>query len=125
MAVYVAQVPDVYHVPALIKHPVSLPLVYAFRYPEPENVPLPPVGLELELDAVVLVVIVLTVGLELALDTVLLVVDVVLVVDGLDEIETGLPDFGRYLIPVDEQLDVCPTGSVLMNRPVCTEPWTL
>lgn len=28
-----------YHVPALIRHPSTLPLVTAFRYPEPENVP--------------------------------------------------------------------------------------
>jgi hypothetical protein len=77
--------------------------VTAFRYPDPENVPLPPVGLELALDEVVLVVMV-----------VLLV----------DEVETGLPDLGRYLMPVDEQLEVCPTGSVGMKVPVCTEPRT-
>jgi hypothetical protein len=77
--------------------------VYAFKYPEPENVPLPPVGLELELDAVVLVVIVVFV---------------------VDEVETGLPDLGRYLIPEDEQLEVCPTGEVGTKVPVCTEPRT-
>jgi len=89
-------VPLVYHVPALIKHPVWVPLVYAFKYPDPEKVPLSPIGLELALDAVVLVVVV----------------------------ETGLPDLGRYLIPVDEQLEVCPTGEVGTKVPVCTEPRT-
>jgi len=81
-------------------------------------VPLPPVGLELALDTVVLIV---PVVLELDFDAVVLLLKVVLVVD---EVETGFPDLGRYLIPVDEQLDVCPTGCVLMNRPVWTEPWT-
>jgi hypothetical protein len=114
VAVYVAQVPLVYQVPALIKHPVWLPLVNPFRYPFPESVPLPPVGLELALDEVVLVVIVVRVVDE---------VDCWLL-DEVDEVETGLPDFGRYLIPVDEQLEVCPTGSVGTNVPVCTEPCT-
>jgi hypothetical protein len=96
-------VPLVYHVPALIKHPVWVPLVYAFKYPDPEKVPLSPIGLELALDAVVLVVVVVIV---------------------VDEVETGLPDLGRYLIPVDEQLEVCPTGEVGTKVPVCTEPRT-
>lgn len=39
-------------------------------------------------------------------------------VDEVDEIETGLPDLGRYLIPVDEQLEVCPTGEVGTKVPV-------
>ena len=100
MAVYVAHVPLVYQVPALIRHPVWLPLVNAFRYPDPENIPLPPVELELAL-VVLVVMVVLTV-----------------------EVGTGVPDFGRYLIPVDEQLELCPTGAALTKRPVCTEPWT-
>lgn len=37
VAVYVAQVPLVYHVPALIKQPLPPPLVIAFKYPVPEN----------------------------------------------------------------------------------------
>ncbi len=84
----------------------------AFRYPDPEKVPLPPVGLELALDDVVLVV------------KVVWVVWVVDEVDEVDEVETALPDLGRYLIPVDEQLEVCPTGEAGTNVPVCTEPWT-
>lgn len=75
----------------------------AFRYPDPENVPLPPVGL------------------ELALEVVFVLVDkVVWVDDGAEEEgdETGLPDLGRYLIPVDEQLEACPTGEVGTNVPV-------
>jgi hypothetical protein len=74
--------------------------VKAFKYPDPENVPPPPVGLEVGL-VVLVVIVVWTV-----------------------EVETGLPDFGRYLIPVDEQLDDCPTAAALTKRPVWTEPWT-
>jgi hypothetical protein len=72
----------------------------AFRYPDPENVPLPPVGL------------------ELALEVVFVLVDKVVWVDEGAEVETGLPDLGRYLIPVEEQLEVCPTGEVGTNVPV-------
>ena len=86
VAEYVAHVPEVYQVPALIKHPVWLPLVTAFKYPLPEKVPPPPVGLE---PALVVVVV-----------------------------GAGLPDFGRYLIPVEEQLEVEPTGEVGTNVPV-------
>jgi hypothetical protein len=77
--------------------------VTAFRNPDPENVPLPPVGL------------------ELALEVVFVLVDKVVWVDegAEDEAdETGLPDLGRYLIPVDEQLVVCPTGEIGTNVPV-------
>jgi hypothetical protein len=80
-----------------------------FRYPDPENVPLPPVGL------------------ELALEVVFVLVDkVVRVEEGAEDEgdETGLPDLGRYLIPVDEQLVVCPTGEIGTNVPVWTEPRT-
>lgn len=75
----------------------------AFRYPDPENVPLPPVGLELTLEVVFV-----------------LVDKVVSVDEGAEdeEDETGLPDLGKYLIPVDEQLEVCPTGEVGTNVPV-------
>ncbi len=92
---YVAQVPEVYQVPALIKHPSWLPLVYALRYPDPENVPLPEVGVELEPDFV---------------EVCIVVVCIVVV--------AGLPDFGRYLMPVEAQLEDCPTGEVGMKVPV-------
>ncbi len=106
----------------------------AFKYPLPEKVPLPPEGLELGLDAVVLVVRVVCVvelvdvlGVLDVLDVLDVLEDVLVVLDvlvELDIVETGLPDLGRYLIPVDEQLDVCPTGDVGTKVPVCTEPWT-
>lgn len=44
VAVYVAHVPVVYQVPALIRQPFSLPLVMAARVPVPENEPPVPVG---------------------------------------------------------------------------------
>jgi hypothetical protein len=46
VAVKVAQVPLLYHVPALIKHPVWVLPETPFKYPEPEKVPVPPVGVE-------------------------------------------------------------------------------
>ena len=100
VAVYVAHVPVVNQVAALIRHPCWFPLVYAFKYPDPEKVPLPPVGLEVELDPVVVVV-----GL-------------VVVVKAVVMVGAGLPDFGRYLIPVEGQVDVDPTGEVGSNVPV-------
>lgn len=87
-----------YQVPAEIKHPSWLPLVKALRYPLPEKVPLPPVGLDPPLVVVVMRVVVV-VGVE-------------------------PPDFGRYLIPVEEQLEVEPTGEVGINVPVWIEPRT-
>jgi hypothetical protein len=33
-------------------------------------------------------------------------------------VDTALPDFGRYLTPVDEQEDDCPTGAVGTKVPV-------
>lgn len=64
----------------------------AFRYPLPEKLPLPPVGL----DPPLLVVVV----------------------------GAALPDLGKYLIPVEEQLDVDPTGEVGTKVPVWIEPRT-
>jgi len=46
VAVYVAQVPLVYHVPALIKHPVWVVPTNPLIYPDPEKTPVPPVGVE-------------------------------------------------------------------------------
>ena len=39
--------------------------------------------------------------------------------------ETGTPDFGRYLIPDEAQLEVLPMAVVGTKVPVWTEPWTL
>jgi hypothetical protein len=33
-------------------------------------------------------------------------------------VDTGLPDFGRYLMPVDAQDDDCPTGATGTKVPV-------
>ena len=82
-----------YQVPALIKHPVWLPLAIPLRYPDPEKVP--PVGL-VPPPVVVFVVIV-----------------VFAVVVG-----AGLPDLGRYLIPEDAQLPDWPTGAMGTKVPV-------
>jgi hypothetical protein len=83
VAVYVAQVPDVNHVPALIRHPFCDPPVIAFRKPDPENgAPGVPVGAE----PPVVVVVVDVGGMVVP------------------------PDLGRYLIPVEAQLDDWPTG---------------
>ncbi len=90
-----------YQVPALIKHPFSLPLVYAFRYPFPEKTP---------------------VLVEVAPEVVVVPLDVVVTRE--DVTETGLPDFGRYLIPDDEQDPLWPTGAIGTKVPVCTEPRT-
>jgi hypothetical protein len=81
--------------------------VKAFRYPDPENVPLPPVGIELALDDV-----------EVVLVDKVVWVDEGAVDEGDEGDETGLPDLGRYLMPMDEQLEVCPTGEVGTNVPV-------
>lgn len=89
-----AQVPVVYHVPALIKQPSWLPLVTAFRYPVPENTPPVEVG---------------------AAPDVVLVTKVVV---------TEPPDLGKYLIPVEAQVADCPTGAAGMKVPVWTEPLT-
>lgn len=90
MAVYVAHVPDVYHVPAEIKQPSWLPLVMAFKYPDPEKEPPVPVGAELEP----------------------VVVEVFIVVGA------AAPDFGRYLMPEEAQLVLCPTGAAGKKVPV-------
>ncbi len=80
--------------------------MYAFRYPFPEK-------------PLVLVVV------ELAEEVVAVVVAFwVEVVAGDDLVETGLPDFGRYLIPVDEQDELWPMGAIGTKVPVCTEPRT-
>lgn len=77
-------------VPALIKHPSSLPETIAFKNPEPENVPLVPV----EVGAVDVVVAVL----------VLVLVFVVAVV-----VETAVPVLVEYFTPLEGQSDVSPT----------------
>jgi hypothetical protein len=39
-------------------------------------------------------------------------------------VDTGDPDLGKYLMPVDGQLPDCPTGAEATKVPVCTEPMT-
>jgi hypothetical protein len=93
VAVYVAQVPLTYYVSALMRHPVCVPLVYAFRYPEPENTP-------------VLAVVVVAALLDV-------VVDLERVVGtGVVLLETGEPDLGRYRTPELGQVDVVPANLV-------------
>lgn len=90
----VAQVPVVYHVPAVIKQPSWLPLVIAFRYPVPENAPPVEVGAAPDVVLVTMVVV------------------------------TEPPDLGRYLIPVEAQDADWPTGAAGMKVPVWMEPLT-
>lgn len=95
-----AQVPPSYHVPPEIKQPIES----AFRYPLPLMVPvLVEVG-----DVAVLV------------DVVPVRVDVARVVVG-----TAVPDvLGRYLTPLEGQLELVPAGAAAMNSPLATEPLT-
>jgi hypothetical protein len=95
VALYVAQVPVVYHVPPLIRHPLLLLPTYACKYPEPLNVPVPTGA-----------------------------VPVVVEVPPPGEVVTGVPDLGRYLIPVEGQDPDCPTGVMGTNVPLCTDPRT-
>lgn len=94
VAVNVAHVPVVYHVPALMMQPVALPPVVTCSVPLPlKGVPgvVVPVG-------VVPVVVAVVVGVVVVL--------------------------GRYLMPVAGQEDLLPSGLVGMKVPVCTEPLT-
>lgn len=91
----VAHVPDVYHVPAPIMHPVFVPPLTTFRKPFPDSVPDPPVGVEVG-------VVVVPVGAVVVVDP-----------------PAG---FGRYLIPVAGQVDPDPTGVAGLKVPLWTEP---
>ena len=94
VAVKVAHVPVVYHVPALMMQPVALPPVVTCRVPLPsKGAP----GVVVPVGAVPVVVAV--------------VVGVVVVL-------------GRYLMPVAGQEDLLPSGFVGTNVPDCTEPLT-
>ena len=111
VAVKVAQVPPMYHVPALMMQPFDAPPEVTWRVPLPENgVPGEVVGLVLGVEVVVVVVV-----------------------------EVPEPDLGRYLTPVAGQSDVAPSskfsgvdyprddglpGLVGMKVPVCTLPLT-
>jgi hypothetical protein len=96
--VNVAHVPPTYHVPLLIKQPTCDPsAVKALKVPVPLKVTGVPVGA----DAVVVFVtrvVCAVVGMA------------VWVVVG-----RGLPDLGRYLTPVDGQVDLDPSISVSGN----------
>jgi hypothetical protein len=107
----------VYHFPALIKQPVWLPPVKALRkpadinknhnqverqiVPEPENTP---VG-----DDVGLVVVPVEVVPPVLVAVVVGLLPVV--------VGAGLPDFGRYFMPVEGQLEVEPEGATGTNVP--------
>lgn len=88
-AVKVAQVPPMYHVPALMMQPFAVPPEVTWRVPLPEKgVPGAVVGLAPgEVVAVEVVVVVEVVG------------------------EVSEPDLGRYLTPVAGQSDVAPSSS--------------
>ena len=80
VAVNVAQVPPIYHVPPLMMQPLFAPPSVTSRYPLPENgVP----GAVVPVGAAVVVVVVVA----------------------------GEPVFGKYLIPVDGQSELVPTGT--------------
>lgn len=81
----VAQVPVVYQVPALMIHPAEVLPLLTFRYPFPENTPVP-VGMDVE----VLVVAEVVVGVP-------------------------LPPLGRYLIPLAAQVDLVPSITVVIS----------
>ena len=55
---------------------------------------------------------------------VLVLVTSVVLVPPAGLLETGEPLFGRYLIPVEGQVDVEPSGLAATKVPVCTEPRT-
>lgn len=100
VAVNVAQVPVVYHVPLLIIQPSALPPVVTGRVPFPENgVPGTVVGVVVE--------------------EVLVFEEVLVVV-----VVPPLVPLGRYFTPVAGQLDFEPSGLVGMKSPVWTEPLT-
>lgn len=84
VAVNVAQVPPIYHVPPLMMQPLFAPPSVTSRYPLPENgVP----GVVVPVGAVVVVVVVAVV------------------------VGAGEPLLGKYLIPVDGQSELVPTNS--------------
>lgn len=81
VAVNVAQVPPIYHVPPLMMQPLFAPPSVTSRYPLPENgVP----GAVVPVGAVVVVVVV---------------------------VGAGEPVLGKYLIPVDGQSELDPTNT--------------
>lgn len=96
VAVKVAQVPVVYHFPAEMMQPVVLPPVCTLRTP----LPLKGEPVNVAVGAADVPVAVVEVGLE-------------------DE------SLGRYLMPVDGQADLEPSGSASTNVPLCTLPRTL
>ena len=85
VAVNVAQVPPIYHVPPLMMQPLFAPPSVTSRYPLPENgVP----GAVVPVGAAVVVVVVVA----------------------------GEPVFGKYLIPVEGQSELVPTGTKLSKN---------
>ena len=101
LAVKVAQVPLVYHVPAEMMQPFWLPLATTFRKPLPLKVPPEEVGAEPP--------------------EVVVGADEPPVVEG----EGDALDLGRYFMPVLGHVDEEPMGSEGTKVPVCTEPRTL
>jgi len=89
-------------VPAEIKHPLLVPLVYASRYPVPEN-PVPGVVVPVDDDP------------EVVVESVVPAVVVVVAVE---------PVLGRYFTPEVGQVDLDPSGDVATNVPSWTEPRT-
>ena len=87
VAVNVAQVPPIYHVPPLMMQPLFAPPSVTCRYPLPENgVP----GAVVPVGAVVAVVVV---------------------------VGAGEPLLGKYLIPVDGQSELVPTKTRVSRDP--------
>jgi hypothetical protein len=100
VTVNVAHVPDVYHVPPEMMQPFWAPLeVITLRKPVPAKLPTPEPPVEVGCAAVVVVV-------------------------GEGEGWTA-PDFGKYLMPVEGQVELLPIGSEGWKVPSCTEPCTL
>ena len=94
----VAHVPPTYHVPLLIKQPTCDPsAVKALKIPRPLKLPEVPVG-----DDAGVVFVISVVSAVVGL--------LVCIVVG-----RGLPDLGRYLTPVDGQVDLDPSISVSGN----------
>lgn len=109
LAVNVAHVPPTYHVPLLIKQPTCDPsAVKALRIPLPLKEPGVPVGGETGVVFVIRVVIAV-VGLEVSVVIAVVELEVSVVVG------RGLPDLGRYWMPVDGQVDLDPSVSVSRN----------
>lgn len=83
VAVKVAQVPPMYHVPGLMMQPFGLPEEVTWRVPLPEKGAL---------------------GAVVGMVVGAVEVEVVVLVDEVPEL-----DLGRYLTPVDAQLDLAPS----------------